>query len=173
MIYFKTVIQKFKEQGEKTGWTYIEIPATIADKINPGIKKSYRVKGRLDNFTIKGIAILPMGNGSFIMALNASMRKTIKKQKGDNIEVYLEKDTTGYVQDNDFLECLADEPAAKSFFDSLTKGHQNYFSKWIESAKTIETKSKRITAAVNALAKKWGYPEMIRDISAKNKLLKK
>lgn len=173
MVPFKTTIQKFKAQGEKTGWTYIEIPLAVTEKINPGIKKSYRVKGKLDDYAIKGISILPMGNGMFIMALNASMRKAIRKQKGDILTVQLEKDTAGYKQDEDFLQCLSDEPAAKTFFLSLTKGHQNYFSKWIESAKTAATKSKRIAQAINALAKKWGYPEMLRDITATNKLLKK
>ncbi|MBN8785519.1 MAG: YdeI/OmpD-associated family protein, partial [Terrimonas sp.] len=39
---------------------------------------------------------------------------------------------------------------------------QNYFSKWIESAKTEATRAKRIAMTVSATAKKWGYPEMIR-----------
>ncbi|HQV55523.1 MAG TPA: YdeI/OmpD-associated family protein, partial [Chitinophagaceae bacterium] len=43
-----------------------------------------------------------------------------------------------------------------------TGSHQKYFSKWIDAAKTEPTKVKRITMAVNALAKKVGYPEMIR-----------
>nr|MBP8244154.1 YdeI/OmpD-associated family protein [Chitinophagaceae bacterium] len=51
---------------------------------------------------------------------------------------------------------------AKAFFESLTGSHQRYFSKWIDSAKTEPTRVKRITMAVNALAKKWGYGEMIR-----------
>ena len=60
------------------------------------------------------------------------------------------------------MECLADEPAASAFFQSLAGSHQRYFSKWIDSAKTEPTRTKRIALAVNALAKKWGYPEMIR-----------
>ena len=34
-------------------------------------------------------------------------------------------------------------------------------SKWIASAKTEETKAKRIVMSVNALSKQMGYPEMI------------
>jgi len=60
------------------------------------------------------------------------------------------------------VACLNDEPKALAYFNTLPKGHQNYFSKWIEAAKTIETKTKRITMAVIALAKQMGYPEMIR-----------
>ena len=62
----------------------------------------------------------------------------------------------------DFIECLNDEPGARGFFGTLPKGHQNYFSKWIESAKTEPTKAKRIAQAVTALAKKQGFPEMLR-----------
>ena len=45
----------------------------------------------------------------------------------------------------DFMECLSDEPKALEKFNSLPKGHQRYFSKWIEDAKTDPTKTKRIT----------------------------
>ncbi|HYJ64643.1 MAG TPA: DUF1905 domain-containing protein [Parafilimonas sp.] len=82
MVKFTTTILKFNEQGEKTGWTYIEIPADIAQQIKPNNKKSFRVKGKLDNYAIKSIALLPMGNGNFIMPLNAAMRKATGKRKG-------------------------------------------------------------------------------------------
>jgi uncharacterized protein YdeI (YjbR/CyaY-like superfamily) len=78
------------------------------------------------------------------------------------VGVQLTADDSAFVFNKDFMDCLLDEPAAKQFFDSLTGSHQRYFSKWIDSAKTEPTKVKRITMAVNALAKKWGYPEMIR-----------
>jgi uncharacterized protein YdeI (YjbR/CyaY-like superfamily) len=58
--------------------------------------------------------------------------------------------------------CLEDETAAFTAFKALTTGHQIYFSKWIESAKTEATKAKRIAMAVNALEKGWGFPEMLR-----------
>ena len=32
--------------GEKTGWSYIEIPAAIAQQLKPNYKKSFRVKGK-------------------------------------------------------------------------------------------------------------------------------
>lgn len=45
MIKYNTIILKFGTKGEKTGWTYIEIPADIAKKLKPGFKQSFRVKG--------------------------------------------------------------------------------------------------------------------------------
>jgi hypothetical protein len=162
MVSFVASIQKFEEKGEKTGWTYIEIPAGIAEKLKPGNKRSFRVKGKLDQYSISGVALIPMGGGAFIMALNAGMRRSIRKQKGAMLNVNLEEDKKGFVFNADFLDCLADDPAAKRFFESLPGSHQRYFSKWIDSAKTDATRVKRITMAVNALAKKWGYAEMMR-----------
>ena len=62
----------------------------------------------------------------------------------------------------EFLECLADEPAALEFFNTLAQGHRRYFSNWIDTAKTNETKTKRIALAITKLKKKMGYGEMIR-----------
>lgn len=163
IICFNTTILKFAEQGEKTGWTYIEIPAEIAQQIYPNQKKSFRVKGKLDNFSFSGMALLPMGDGTFIMALKADVRKAIRKIHGDKIKVELQHDKSEYKLDTDFVDCLEDDEKAKSFFYSQPKSHQNYFSKWIESAKTDATKSKRITLAINALSKKMNYAEMIRN----------
>lgn len=161
-VQFTATIHRFDAKGEKTGWTYIEIPADIAQQLKPGNKKTFRVKGKLDDFKIDGIALIPMGGGVFILALNADLRKGIGKRKGAMLKVQLAVDEKNFVFNKDFMDCLADEPRAKSFFESLTGSHQKYFSKWIDSAKTEPTKVNRITMAINALAKKMGYPEMIR-----------
>lgn len=171
MLHFKTILQRFDKQGEKTGWTYILITEEKANELNPGKKVSFRVKGKLDEHKIEKIALMPMGDGSFIMPLKATIRKAIKKTKGDEVEVRVDLDAEPLQIDSDFMECLNDEPKALKTFQSLTKGHQNYFSNWIQSAKTEPTKAKRIAMAVNALAKGWGYVEMIRaDKKAKQEL---
>ena len=171
MIRFRTVIQKFDKQGEKTGWTYIFISAKQAARLNPLVKTTYRVKGRLDDYPVEKLAILPMGDGNFILPLNAAIRKGIRKAKGADVEVELALDNAVIEVDPEFMECLRDEPAALQFFQSLAMGHRNYFSKWIESAKTNSTKAKRIALAVNALAKGMGFPEMIRAEKAEKQKL--
>ena len=62
MISYNATILKFEKQGEKTGWTYIEIQADVAHQLKPNTKTSFRVKGKLDNYSIKAVALLPMGN---------------------------------------------------------------------------------------------------------------
>src|SRR5689334_3352173 len=92
MLHFKTILQRFDKQGEKTGWTYILITEEQANELNPGKKVSFRVKGKLDNFKIEKIALMPMGDGSFIMPLKATIRKAIKKEKGAEVEVRISLD---------------------------------------------------------------------------------
>jgi hypothetical protein len=167
MVAYKTRILKFDKQGEKTGWTYIDVPADVAEQLAPGVKKSFRVKGTLDRFKIAQAALLPMGDGHFILPLKADIRKALGKKEGAQLQVALALDTTAFTLSQDFLECLGDEPKAKTYFNSLPGGHQRYFSKWIEEAKTEETKVKRITLAVNALARQMGYGEMLRERKAK------
>lgn len=166
MVSFTTTILKFDEQGEKTGWTYIEVPAEYAEKLKPGNKKSFRVKGKLDAFAINSVALIPMGEGNFIMAINAGMRKGIGKRKGAKLSVKIEVDDSPAKLSDDLLDCLADEPKAMEHYKTLPPGHQKYFSNWIESAKTEPTKAKRIAMAVNALARSMGYSEMIREQKA-------
>jgi hypothetical protein len=162
MVKFTTTILRFGEQGEKTGWTYVEIPEEIAQKLKPGNKKSFRVKGKLDEHKIERVALMPMGDGGFIMPLNAEMRKATGKRKGAKLTLTIEADDAALVLNGEFMDCLGDEPKALKHFESLAKSHQNYFSKWIDSAKTEETKANRIGRALNALSKGMGYPEMLR-----------
>jgi hypothetical protein len=163
MVEFNTIILQFAEQGEKTGWTYIEIPADLAQQMKPGNKKSFRVKGTLDAFAVSGMALMPMGNGNFIMALKADVRKGIHKRAGAMLQVKIEEDKDYKVEvPDDLQECFDFEPEALDFFNSLAKSHRNYFIKWIDSAKTNETRAKRIVNTVNAMLRKWDYSQMIR-----------
>jgi hypothetical protein len=162
MICFKAAIKKFEKKGEKTGWTYIEIPATQAEKLKAGCKVSFRVKGTLDLYPIEKTALLPTGEGNFILPINATLRKGIGKKAGDTLQVKLETDNKKLKLSADFIACLRDDERAYTFFNTLPHSHQQYFSKWIESAKTTGTKTKRITMAVIALGNHQGYSEMIR-----------
>jgi len=156
---------QFNDQGEKTGWTYIEIPADIAQQLKPGTKTSFRVRGMLDNFPVNGMALMPMGEGNFIMALKADVRRGIRKNAGAMVNVSIEEDVDYKVSiPDDLQECFDFEPDAVEFFNSLPKSHREYFIKWINQAKTTETRAKRIVNTVNAMLRKMKFNEMMRAI---------
>ena len=162
MTTFQTILQKFGEKGEKTGWTYIEVSGLIAHEIKPNTKLGFRVKGLIDNFSVKLLALLPMGEGDFIIPINAQIRKGIRKEEGALVILNLEEDTDELPQSQELMICLEDEPKALEMFFKLPKSHQTYYSKWIDSAKTIETKTKRISMAVQGMLRGMTYPEMLK-----------
>ncbi len=165
MIAFKAILEKFGKQGEKTGWTYIFIPFDLAEKLNPKARKSFRVKGKIDTQPISGISLLPMGEGNFILSLNASLRKKIGKSTGHSVQVQLEVDKKPFQLSKDLLACLLDEPTAQKQFKSLPSSHQKYYSNWVENAKTPETKTKRIAHLIYSFQNGLSFREMLQTYS--------
>ncbi len=170
MIKFTATLKKFNEQGEKTGWTYVEIPAEIAQKIKPNYKKSFRVKGTIDTYVLKLKSIIPMGEGNYILPIDAAIRKNIKKTRtGEKVVLQIEEDKAEVKISADLITCLEDDKKAKVFFMEMPKSHQKYYSNWIESAKTDATKAKRIAMAINGFSKRLTYAEMLKS-NRENKL---
>jgi sugar phosphate isomerase/epimerase len=162
MISYTALIEKFGDKGEKTGWTYIEIPSEIAQQLKPGHKKSFRVKGKLDKHSIKGVSLLPMGEGCFIMPLNADVRKAIKKKRGEKILVKIEEDPEEKKISEELIACLQDAPKAWKVFGAMPDSHQRYYSNWVESAKTQVTKDKRIVKVVKGLSMGMTFAEILK-----------
>lgn len=167
MVELTATLLQFEEKGEKTGWTYLSIPANIAAEIKPNNKLSFRVKGFLDGIAINGTALLPMGEGEFILPVKAALRKVLGKRKGAMVKMQLEIDNDFKIEmPDDLAECFADEPEALHNFNRLPKSHQHYYFKWINEAKTEPTRVKRIAATLNASSKGLSYGEMMREMKA-------
>lgn len=171
MIQFTTTILRFGEMGEKTGWTYVLIPEALALELKPGNKKSFRVKGTLDAHAIQQIAVMPWGDGSFLLAINAEMRKATGKGQGAELRVKLDVDNSPILPPDELLECLADEPDAMAYWESISGAHRNYFIKHIESAKTVETRARRVAQSLAALQQRMDYGQMIRAAKAERQAL--
>ena len=169
MVALTGILLQFAEKGEKTGWTYIHIPVSVALEIKPNNKLSFRVKGFLDQVEISGLALIPMGEGDFILPVKAALRKALHKEKGAMVSLQLELDTDFKIEmPEDLAVCFADEPAALQYFRSLAPSHQHYYFKWINEAKTEATRVKRIGATLNAASKAMDYGEMIRSMKKSN-----
>ncbi|MCC6816819.1 MAG: DUF1905 domain-containing protein [Saprospiraceae bacterium] len=161
-IKISKALEKFDSKGEKTGWTYIYLEKELSDQIAPEIKISYRVFVRIDQALEPLImTTLPMGKGNFIIPIKSEVLKKIRKKAGDIVQLEISMNLNKYEIDSDFREFLESDQKAIMHFNSLTRSHQNYFSKWIESAKTETTKANRIAEAIQALAKKMSYSEML------------
>jgi hypothetical protein len=85
MIELEQVLDKFGNKREKTTWTFAIIRANIANELKPNTKKLFRVKGYIDQLPIKQLALIPIGEGDFILPLNAVIRRQIGKESGDKV----------------------------------------------------------------------------------------
>jgi len=164
MVSFKAEIERFAEMGEKTGWTYVFIPHGLANQIKPDYRKSYRVKGKIDQVEVIGLATVPMGDGDFIIALNGTLRRKLSKEKGAVVHIELEEDVTFKIEIPEDLDmCLSDEPHLIGNFMKLPKSHRNWYINWLNSAKTEPTRTKRLVKIVSAMDRDMTFGEMMRE----------
>ena len=166
-LAFTAILLKYGPNGEKTGWTYLELTAEQVRLLKPDQRTSFRVQGTLDTYPIRQVALMPIGDGTFILPINAAMRRGIRKEAGTSVQVWLTVDESTFTPSADLLLCLADDPVAEAFFNALAAGHQRYFSNWIDSAKTADTRARRIAQAVTGCSLGLSYSEMIRHFKAK------
>ncbi|MCW3075426.1 MAG: hypothetical protein JWO32_35 [Bacteroidetes bacterium] len=169
MPSFTTIIQKFANKGEKTGWRYVDIPPDIITCLKLKNKKEFRIKGAIDDVKFDRMACYPIGDGNFIIALNAELRKKLKKDEGAMVSIKFSMDKAEALQSAELLTCLAEDAVAGKHFDSLLVSHKNYFHRYVYTAKGDATKAARIVNIINAMYKKQNFGEMIRELKQKNK----
>lgn len=168
MIQFTAEIEKFGKMGEKTGWSYVFIPSTLAQQIKPDCKKSFRLKGKIDEVEFRGKAMVPMGKGDFIFTLNDVLRKKLKKDVGAKVLLSVEEDCNFKIEiPEDLALCLLDEKHLMSNFLTMPVSHQNYYINWINQAKTESIRTKRITMTIIAMDKQQDFGTMIRESKKK------
>ncbi len=142
----KCLLEKYPGKG---GWTFTRIPQILKDKNTPfGFVK---VRGTIDGFEIKKYHLMPIKGGGLFLPIKAEIRKKIRKEAGDYVQVILYPDTEPLEVPDELLLCLSDEPSALSFFQSLSESEQRYYINWIYSAKRMETKVNRIAKTVDRL----------------------
>ena len=164
MHSFKAIIQKFSSKGEKTGWTYIDVPPDILTKLKRPDKKEFRVKGVIDDVKFDRLATYPIGEGNFIIAINAELRKKLGKKEGAAVSLKIELDKSAAIKSQELIEALNEDKIAKKQFDSLLLSHRNYFHRYVYTAKGIDTRAGRIVNIINAMYKKQNFGEMLRSL---------
>ncbi|SEL07406.1 YdeI/OmpD-associated family protein [Parapedobacter koreensis] len=165
MVEFQAEIIRSETQGAAmVGWAYIDVPQGIADRLKPGYRQVYRVRGEIDGHPFSGLSLMPKGAGDYILAINSGMRKVLEKGVGDTLSLRLEEDHEFVIEIPEDLEiCLLDDAEdLLGRFMGLPKSHRNYFINHINGAKTEPTRTKRIAMTVEAMAMGLDFGAMIR-----------
>ena len=167
MHSFKSIIYRYSSKGEKTGWFFVEIPGDIIPKLKLKDRKGFRIRGAMDDVKFEKLSTYPNGEGGYIIAINADMRKKLGKKDGATISIKFEVDKSKPIQSKELIECLREEKTAEERFNSLQLSHRNYYHRYVCSAKTDATRAGRILNVINAMLKNQNYGEMIRSLKEK------
>ena len=134
------LLQRFCGKG---GWTYALIPEIAQNAKNPF--GWVVVKGRIDDYELNQVKLMPKGDGQLFLPVKASIRKKIKKQAGDTVFIELFLDDSRVQIPQELLDCFSEEPKhLLKTFRSFTQGQQKAYIDWIYAAKKEETKALRI-----------------------------
>jgi hypothetical protein len=161
---FTGLIHRFSSKGEKTGWTFVEIPDDVISSLKLPDKRGFRIKGFIDGVKIEKLSTYPIGDGKFIIALNGVLKKKLGKKEGAKVSVKFDLDKSKGLQSGELLAALKEEKTAYEQFKSLLTSHQNYFHRYVCTAKGADTRAGRIVNVINAMYRKQDFGQMIRSL---------
>jgi hypothetical protein len=135
-------------QAGKTA-TGIRVPDDIVEALGKGKRPPVRVT--INGFTYRS-TVAVMG-GDYMIGVSAENRAGAHVAGGDEVDVDLELDTTprDVMLPADFAAALDANPKARQTFDALSPSNKGWHVSSIESAKTDDTRVRRITKQVEAL----------------------
>lgn len=91
-------------------------------------------------------------NGAYFISLGAAWRRASSIGAGTTVQVVL--DAEGPQQENmaqDIVDALANEPAARDFFNALATFYRKGYLRWIDGARKPEARAQRIAEMVELL----------------------
>jgi hypothetical protein len=146
---FHTTILKSGETA-----TGFRVPDDVVDALGAGRRPKVRVT--INGFTYR--SSIATVDGSPMVGVSAENRAGAGVQGGDEVDVDIEVDTAPREVrvPRELAEALDAEPAARATFDALSYSNKSWHAIQIESAKTDETRRRRLEKSIEAL--KQGKP---------------
>lgn len=144
-------MHRFETRVEPHGKTatFFHVPPEVMEALGPKRRVAVRV-------TVNGYAyrstVAPMG-GEFLLPLNRQNRAAVGVAAGEVVQVTIERDEEPRVAEvpEDLAAALATDEAAGEAFAGLSYSHQREYTEWISEAKRAETRTRRVTQALERL----------------------
>jgi antitoxin component of MazEF toxin-antitoxin module len=136
-----------KAEGKNA--TGISVPAEVVAAL--GTHKRPKVKVSLKGYTYR-TTIAAYGN-VFMLPVSQEHREAAGVKAGDEVEVTLELDTEPRTVDvpDDLAAALSEKPGARAAFDALSYTMRKEYVRQVESAKSAETRNRRVAGIVAKL----------------------
>lgn len=142
------LLEKFPGKG---GWTFAVIP-----EIKPDPHAWFgwiSVRGTIDDIELPRCKLMPKGNGQLFLPVNAAMRKKLKKQSGDTVQIALFAAEEPPILPQEIRDCFDFEPPELlETFNRLSTDEQHALLNPIMLARQSETKARKILDMMNHLS---------------------
>ena len=127
----------------------IEVPPAVVEALGSGRKPAVRVT--INGYTYR--STVATVDGAFMIGVSNDVRKAAGVAGGDEVEVELELDTEPRVVSvpDDLAAALDGVPEARAAFDRLNYSNKRRIVEPITTAKSPETRQRRIDKAVETL----------------------
>lgn len=144
------MIHKFRAELEgstRSSGTYVCIPTSVMKRFGGRVRVPVRA-------TVNGVmwrtTIADMGAGPMV-GVTAATRTAAGIERGDRITISIEEDTQVRTVDvpADFAKAMT--KAQRNAYDSMSYTHRKEYVQWIEAAKKLETRLRRIGVACGKL----------------------
>jgi hypothetical protein len=131
------------------GGAYAEVPFDVEEAF--GSKKP-QVKATIEGETLV-TSLMTMGRPGHFIGIPKALRAQSGKDIGALIKITVEPDGTPreVLVPDDLAALLAKDKPAKAFFDRLSFTHRKEYVRWITEAKKEETRSRRLTKAIEMM----------------------
>jgi RimJ/RimL family protein N-acetyltransferase len=129
--------------------TGFAVPPDVVGSLGAGKRPPVRVT--IGAHTYRS-TVAVMG-GRFMLGVSAENRAAAGVAAGDALDVHLELDTAPreVTVPPDLARALAGDEKARTFFDSLSPSQKQWHTQSVESAKTDETRARRVAKSVEML----------------------
>jgi hypothetical protein len=138
-ITFTAPLEKFSGKG---GWTFVRIPQSFSERL--GMRGMVPVLATVEGHVFER-SLMPIGDGTHMIAMNKSMLKVIGKQLPDDVTVHIAVQSQPHaVRIPEELAIAFDlDPDGKELFHALPRSTQRGLVMWLESARTDHTRANR------------------------------
>jgi hypothetical protein len=134
-----------------SGGVYVEFPYITKEVF--GYQGRIPVLVHFDGQPYRG-SMVRMGTSCHLIPLLKAIRKIIRKEIGDTVNVVVELDDQPRIIETpeDLQNALLENPIAYDLFRKLSYSHKREYVNWIEAAKKPETRERRILETIRKLS---------------------
>lgn len=161
---FSTTLQDFHSKAFRF---YVPISKDVADQFIDGDNR--RVLFTLDGIGPSHSALMNMEGGYYIL-VKTELKKKLRKEEGDTVEVTLEKDRSEYGHEvpESFEALLAQDDEGRERFERLTMGKQRSLIYIVKKVKNVDSQIAKGLAIMHQLKEAQG----MLDFKRLNELIK-